>query len=118
MNEFIAAALLGAILRELYFFNKHQEDYLEKSYWKDRFDDILFGVGSALVFGFWGGDIFKFLADLGISKEWEWLFILGDSWHPIWALVLGLMSSALIGWVIESGFESIKNYLSNKVSKK
>ena len=118
MNEFIAAALLGAILRELYFYNKNQERYIETPYIKDRFDDILFGLGSAFVFGFWGGDIFKFFTKIGISKEWEWLFILGDSWHPIWALALGLISSALIGWVIESGFDSIKNYLSNKVSKK
>jgi len=105
--EYLAAAVLGALLRELYFYNKHQADYEVKSYWKDRFDDLLFGVGSAIPLGVWGGDLFNIMADYAIAEDINWLFIVGNSWHPVWAFVFGLMSSAIVGWVIESGWSSI-----------
>ena len=102
MNEYVAVAFLGAILRELNHFRNHQKEYNSgKSWLFDRWDDLVFGLGGAWAFAFYGSDLFGLISDLAIWLEYEWLFIIGSSWHPLWAFLLGLLSSVVVTFLID-----------------
>ena len=99
-------SFFGAIMRELWYYRNHQDDFGKgkKNYWQDRTDDLAFGIGAGFVLGWYGGDVFMFMAEIGYDNEWPWLVLVGNSWHPLWAFMLGLTGSTIIGWVIEKGW--------------